>query len=244
MQVNKYEHISKFYEMCLPGFWTPFKQLFEAKMPNLKFNLVDLGCGTGDAVHYLEDYIHFYKGVDHSPDMIEIAKHKFPSKDFVVGDILDYKDDNNIKYNIVLSAADTINHLLDKSYWDTFFDNAFDLLDMNGVFIFDMCTVNDHKNNWINYVDVIEQPDYTWIRKCSFNYENKLATTHNYFYILNTSNNLYSKEYDVINQISIETDEVIEMLKKHNFSNISVYDLHSGKEVDDQTSVATFFCRK
>ena len=49
-------------------------------------------------------------------------------------------------------------------------------------------------------------------------YENKLATTHNYFYILNTSNNLYSKEYDVINQISIETDEVIEMLKKHNFS--------------------------
>jgi hypothetical protein len=107
-----------------------------------------------------------------------------------------------------------------------------------------MCTVNDHKNNWINYVDVIEQPDYTWIRKCSFNYENKLATTHNYFYILNTSNNLYSKEYDVINQISIETDEVIEMLKKHNFSNISVYDLHSGKEVDDQTSVATFFCRK
>ena len=56
---------------------------------------------------------------------IEIAKQKFPSKDFIVGDILDYKEDNNIKYDIVLSAADTVNHLLDKSYWNTFFRVSF-----------------------------------------------------------------------------------------------------------------------
>ncbi len=61
---------------------------------------------------------------------------------------------------------------------------------------------------------------------------------------MNSDTNLYRKEYDVVNQVSFEIEEVIEMLTKQNFSDISVYDLHFGGEVSDQTSVATFFCKK
>jgi len=244
MQINKYEHISKFYEICLPGFWNPFKLLFKSKIPQSKYNLIDLGCGTGDALHYLEEYIQNYKGVDHSTDMIEIAISKYPSNDFIVGNILDFKDVNNTKYDIVLSAADTVNHLLDKSSWILFFNNAYDLLEKNGVFIFDMCTVHDHSNNWVNYTDVIDQPNFTWIRKCSYSIENKLATTHNLFFILENTSNFYKKEYDVINQISFEVEDVILMLKDNKYSDISVYDLHFGNQINEKTSVATFFCKK
>lgn len=241
---NKYEKIAEFYEICLPDFWIPFTKLLEKKIPNTKYNLLDLGCGTGDAVKYLRKYINLYLGVDHSNEMLEIAKKKYPDFEFIKGDILEYNNFNNLKYDIVLSAFDTINHLLDKLYWEKLFSNAYSFLELNGVFIFDICTVNDHKNNWKNYVDVIEENTFTWIKKGKYYNETKLATIQSFFYILNSDTNLYRKEYDVVNQVSFEIEEVIEMLTKQNFSDISVYDLHFGGEVSYQTSVATFFCKK
>jgi SAM-dependent methyltransferase len=244
MQINKYEHISKYYEMCLPGFWLPFKKLFESKIKNKKYNLIDLGCGTGDALFYLEKYIIEYKGIDHSPDMIKNAKLKFPSFEFIVGDILEFNSENKSAYDIALSAADTVNHLLDKSSWQLFFNNAYNYLNKDGIFIFDICTINDHKNNWVNYVDVIEDHDYTWIRKCEYNPTDSIAKTHNYIYILDESTRYYKKFYDVINQVSFEITEVIQMLQDSKFNEIAVYDMHFGTKVDNNTSVATFFCKK
>jgi trans-aconitate methyltransferase len=241
---NKYENIAEFYQICLPDFWIPFTKLLEKKIPNIKYNLLDLGCGTGDAVKYLENYINLYLGIDHSNEMLEIAKKKYPNFEFIKGDIVEYNNTLNIKYDIVLAAFDTMNHLLDKLYWEKLFSNAYSFLETNGFFIFDICTANDHKNNWKNYVDVIEKNSFTWIRKGNYCNETNLATIQSFFYILNPSNKLYRKEYDVINQISFEVEEVIEMLTKQNFSDISVYDLHFGGEVNDQTSVATFFCKK
>ena len=203
-----------------------------------------MGCGTGDALFYLEKYINTYKGIDHSPEMIKLAKMKFPLFDFSVGDILDFNSENNSSYDIALSAADTVNHLLDKSSWQIFFNNAYNYLNKDGIFIFDICTINDHKNNWVDYIDVIEDQEITWIRKCEYNTSDKIAKTHNYFFILDKSTNYYEKFYDVINQISFEITDVVEMLRNSKFMEISVYDMHFGTEVNNNTSVATFFCRK
>ena len=41
-----------------------------------------------------------------------------------------------------------------------------------------------------------------------------------------------------------EIEEVIQMLLENGFSEINVFDLHSSMEVDNNTSVATFFCKK
>jgi|LauGreDrversion4_2_1035121.scaffolds.fasta_scaffold157738_2 SAM-dependent methyltransferase len=243
MYINKYEHISKFYEVCLPGFWLPFKRLFESNIDKGKqYRLIDLGCGTGDALEYLNEYILHYIGVDHSQGMLDIGKQKFKNYDFIQGDITNFVEPNSKKYDIVLSAADTVNHLLDKELWDRFFKTAFRLLEDDGILIFDVCTVNDHKNNWVNYVEIIENDNFTWIRKGEYDADSKIANTHNYFYSLAGDQNYYKKEYDLIRQISFEIEEIIQMLRRNNFTDISVYDLHTGLPVDFKTSVATFFC--
>jgi len=176
--------------------------------------------------------------------MLEIAKKKYPNFEFKKANIVEYLDPLNSQYDLVLTAFDTINHLLEKSNWERLFANAYNLLALNGYFIFDICTVNDHKNNWKNYVDIIERDTFTWIKNGKYNSEKNIATTENIFYIFNPITNLYTKEYDQITQISFEIEVVIEMLRKYKFSDISVYDLHSGSEVNYQTSVATFFCKK
>ena len=241
---NNYKNIAKFYEICLPDFWLPFTRLLKTKIPDSKYNIIDLGCGTGDAIKYLESYINKYIGIDHSNEMLEIAKKKYPNFEFKKANIEEYLDPLNSQYDLVLTAFDTINHLLEKSNWERLFANAYNLLALNGYFIFDICTVNDHKNNWKNYVDIIERDTFTWIKNGKYNSEKNIATTENIFYIFNPITNLYTKEYDQITQISFEIEVVIEMLRKYKFSDISVYDLHSGSEVNYQTSVATFFCKK
>ncbi|PZQ78727.1 MAG: hypothetical protein DI548_15745, partial [Flavobacterium johnsoniae] len=46
-------------------------------------NILDLGCGTG---RFLDLASH---GVDISPKMIEVAKHKFPEKNISLGSVSD-----------------------------------------------------------------------------------------------------------------------------------------------------------
>jgi SAM-dependent methyltransferase len=245
MEINKYEKIAKFYEQCGPDFWLPFKKMFENNIDkSKKYNLIDLGCGTGDAIKYLGEYVERYRGVDHSTDMLEISKRKYPEFDFIQGDITDYRNKDGLTYDIAISAFDTINHLLSKSSWQNFFNSAHNLLNDEGFLIFDMCTVNDHKNNWINYVDLIENHDYSWIRKGEYDLESSIASMHNYFFISTGSDNSYIKEYDIIKQISFEVDEVNQMLSYNKFSIIESFDLHTGKQVDERTSVATFIAKK
>ena len=109
---NKYENIAEFYQICLPDFWIPFTKLLEKKIPNIKYNLLDLGCGTGDAVKYLENYINLYLGIDHSNEMLEIAKKKYPNFEFIKGDIVEYNNTLNIKYDIKQLNKDTISLMI------------------------------------------------------------------------------------------------------------------------------------
>jgi SAM-dependent methyltransferase len=241
---NKYEKLSKFYELCIPDFWIPFKKLFESNIPIGKYKILDLGCGTGVAFNYLEKYISTYKGVDHSLEMLNIARNNFPFLDFLEKDITEYDESLKNKYDIVLCAFDTINHILEKEDWLKIFNCSFNMLDKNGFFIFDICTTNDHQYNWFNYIDYQDKDNFGWLKIGNYNHTNHLAKTKNSFFIFDKETNLYQKETDIITQISFPINEIISMLNNANFHNITVYDLHFGTEVDENTSVASFFVKK
>lgn len=73
--------------------------------------VLDAGCGYGR----MSEYIEKYTGVDFSPDFIEMAKKKYPNKDFVVGSLkeLPFKDGEfdwafcvSIKKMVVANSGD------------------------------------------------------------------------------------------------------------------------------------------
>ena len=66
-------------------------------------SLLDVGCGTGILENFLPENIKTI-AIDFSPEMVKIAKNKFPSKDIRVEDFLqlntEEKFDKIIMYNI------------------------------------------------------------------------------------------------------------------------------------------------
>jgi SAM-dependent methyltransferase len=74
--------------------------------------ILDLGCGSGDLLSALEP--EFGVGIDFSPVMIEEAKKKYPSYQFILGDVEDPDVITNLPgpFNIII-LSDTIGQLDD-----------------------------------------------------------------------------------------------------------------------------------
>jgi len=105
--------------------------------------ILDLGCGTGTLLkHYSSRNKTF--GIDCSLEMIKIAKNKDKKSIYKIGDIKNFK--YNKKFDIIICAYDTINHLSSLNDWRQLFKCVSIHLSDKGVFVFDYNTVEGLKN--------------------------------------------------------------------------------------------------
>lgn len=102
--------------------------------------LLELGCGSGSLLKILSRTYRTW-GIDLSRGMIELAKKKAPKSRLFVGDIS--KMSLNERFDVVICAFDTINHVPGFSRWRQVFRRAHGHLAPEGVFIFDINT--EHK---------------------------------------------------------------------------------------------------
>ena len=75
----------------------------------LESEVLELGCGTGRFTAQLSEYDYKVSGIDLSPSMIKIAKHKHPGIEFKTADMTEYHDDG--RYSAIVSVCDSINYL-------------------------------------------------------------------------------------------------------------------------------------
>lgn len=99
--------------------------------------VLELGCGTGSLVAVLQRWYRC-TGVDLSHGMVREARRKVPSSSFSQGDITEYR--STARYDAVVCAFDTINHVLSFRDWQAVMRTARHHLLPGGVFIFDMNT--------------------------------------------------------------------------------------------------------
>lgn len=80
-----------------------------------KGKVLDAGCGYGRASEWFDDYL----GIDFSPDFIEKAKGKYPSKQFTVANLkeLPFKD-GEFDWALCASIRGMIIGNLGKEEWD------------------------------------------------------------------------------------------------------------------------------
>lgn len=100
--------------------------------------LLELGCGTGALLRLLRDD-YDVAGVDASAAMLEVAERSIEAYRLSLGDITCVRLCR--KFDVVLCAYDTINHLRPFAAWKALFRVASDHLAGDGVFVFDMNTV-------------------------------------------------------------------------------------------------------
>ena len=102
-------------------------------------SVLDLGCGTGNFLKKLEKHFKKTVGIDISKDMIEVAKSNCKKTQFYVKSVTNFSLDE--KFNLITCNFDMVNHLDSIKDWEKMFKLAYNHLEEDGVFLFDINTI-------------------------------------------------------------------------------------------------------
>jgi hypothetical protein len=175
--------------------------------------------------------------------MLRIASQQYPNSHFINDNICTYFN-NDIKFDVITSLFDTINHLLDKKHWEKLFKNVSLMLNDNGLFVFDICTTKDLIENWPDHLNIIDNHESLIISKGEYNIESKISKIHHIHFNKNIDDNFYIRKDDSIEHISFDIEEIITMLNKVGFNKIEILDLDTKTQISNDTNVAVFLCKK
>lgn len=105
--------------------------------------LLEIGCGTGGIIAALAGGYQV-SGLDISPGMLAVARKKLPEgTPLHLADMSSFMLD--VKFDAIICVYHGINHLLNFSAWESFFDCAHRHLNDGGVLVFDTYTASGLK---------------------------------------------------------------------------------------------------
>lgn len=97
--------------------------------------ILDVGCGTGTHCSSLSDMGYGVHGIDISPEMIAIAKSKYPDGSFDVTDVREMND--VLKFDVAISMFCTMTYLTTRLDFNMALERVYQSLKPKGLFIFD-----------------------------------------------------------------------------------------------------------
>lgn len=141
--------------------------LEEMKKYNISFNsYLDLACGTGNMMRELAGSFRKNRGIDLSQDMLCIAEDKLReigvNAKFACLDISDFS--LREKFDLITCCLDSTNYLLEEEDIVGYFESVYNVLEDDGLFVFDINTEyklrNVLGNNTFTYDN--EEIFYVW----------------------------------------------------------------------------------
>ena len=104
-----------------------------------------MACGTGGIIASLAAGYQV-SGLDIAPAMLAVARGKLPEgTPLYLADMSSF--DLGTTFDAIVCVYHGINHLLDFSDWESFFDCAYRHLNDGGVLIFDMITLPEPRDD-------------------------------------------------------------------------------------------------
>lgn len=210
----------------------------EGIVPN---TIVDLACGTCSISLPFAKKGSKVIGVDLSEEMLSVASEKTCDYDvsLVCADITEFVYPAGA--DAVLCSLDSINHITNIDDVQSVFENAFESLNDNGIFIFDVNTIYKHQNVLFNNTFVFDEEDYylVWDNEQVDDYEVRILL--DFFLFNGESYDKYSEEF---NERAYSVDELKIALNNAGFNDIRLYDeltLDSPKEDSERLY---FVCKK
>ena len=111
-------------------------RIINSKTPNIKDQILDIGCATGHRVNMLNTMLNnndnYVIGIDNSPAMIKKAKENYPELNFKLCDALNYMEFHENTFTHISCLYFTIYYIKDKKQ---FLENCYNWLQPGGVFI-------------------------------------------------------------------------------------------------------------
>lgn len=208
---------------------------------SLEVNLIlEMACGTGGLTEKLvKDYkLHAF---DLSEDMLSVCENKIRSRNLKLfkQNMAGFSAPGS--YDAIVSVGDSLNYLIEREDFEAALKSAYDHLNKDGIFIFDLNTEYKFKN--IDPVTVDEVDDVFYIWENIFDGEKKL-NTYGVNFFRNTDENNYKRFYEEHLERAYDLSYVKNLLEEIGFSYIEVYDDYEFKEVSENTSRYTIAAKK
>ncbi|MCZ0702319.1 ubiquinone/menaquinone biosynthesis C-methylase UbiE [Natronobacillus azotifigens] len=141
--------------------------------PNQVNKIVDLGCGTGQIACQLAEADFQLTGIDLAPDMLSQAAARSSEESLSIQWIeQDLRSLSSLAdFDLAVSYCDVINYLTSKAEVKKTFDNVYDLLTSDGLFIFDVHSMSYVENALKDQVfsEVFDDLAYIWFCEGSEN---------------------------------------------------------------------------
>jgi SAM-dependent methyltransferase len=132
--------------------------------------ILDLCCGTGQLAAGLSELGYQVTGLDGSETMLEFARANAPQAEFIRADARTFSLPG--QFQAVLSAFDSLNHLMKIEELTQVFRNVYEALADGGVFLFDL-NREDESEILGQTLDMISD-DHVCVVRASYEVETKL----------------------------------------------------------------------
>ena len=185
-----------------------------------KGEVLDLGCGTGEfLVRFLKDDFSCI-GVDISEIMVDIAKDKtkeFQNIIFYNDDIRDFKLDREV--DSIVCNFDTINYFEKFEDLEGFFENSYNNLKKDGIFIFDVVTEEVFDEIFENGLFLDEKENYLTIWKYEKEEENYIITIQLF---IREKENIFRKHEEVHVKTIFDLEEIANLALETGFDIVDI----------------------
>lgn len=189
MDIRPYKRLAALYDKDWGGYCLQYLKLIDYIIEKYKFvpkSILDIACGTGNLLAKLYDQKYNVIGIDITPEMIEIAKNKYPYIKFHIGDMC-YVN-LKTKVNLITCAFDSLNYIRDDNKIDKTFKNIYKHLHPDGFFLFDINTpilfenrhygIINHEYNGKKFEQILTYNRKSKIAKTVFHFENGELEEH------------------------------------------------------------------
>lgn len=225
-----YHHFAYIYDELMKDApydeWAKFYHQWAERAGNGGKRVLDLACGTGEMSVRFASLGYEVTGVDLSEDMLVVAKEKmerygYPSSLFVKQDMRTLH--GFPPFDNILIGCDSINYLLDEQDVKEVFHRAFNHLNDNGLFMFDVHSVYKMEHLFKNRTFADNGDNISYIWNC-FEGEREHSVVHELtFFVRNGS------FYDRYDEDHVQRTFNIEQYKKWlEHTGFSILEVSSG----------------
>jgi len=124
-------------------------------------HLLDLCCGTGNLMQQLLEGGYKVTGLDGSEAMLDYARQNAPEGEFILGDARTFNLPES--FDGVVSSSASLNHILSLEELKAVFNNVFNVLKPNGLFLFDLNHAGQMRKWWKSQVAEGEiEDEFAW----------------------------------------------------------------------------------
>ena len=246
--MSKYGKFAKVYDDLMVDFdykeWFKYiEDIFNKYNKNID-KVLEMACGTGNLSQYLAKSRYDLTCFDISDDMLSHAYEKlrkYKNVDIMKQNMISF--DINKSFDAVVSICDSINYIIKDKDLEETFQNVYDHLEEDGIFVFD---INSHfklkhiiGNN--TFVEDNEEVFYVW--ENFYDDEEDICEFYLTFFFKKDEINYERFDEEHIER-AYKVSEILEILKEVGFKDVDIYDGFSFDPVKDDTERINFVAIK